>query len=88
MKIAITMKKEDANMRVEDITKLCAHFTRVTIKARTSIFGRLHDVTITSVLVKHGHAEIETCNLVLLWEEVIEIESTAEGLTVIVKGCE
>ena len=75
-------------MRVEDITKLCAHFTRVTIKARTSIFGRLHDVVITSVLVKHGHAEIEMCNLVLLWEEVIEIESTDKGLTVVVKGCE
>ena len=46
-------------MRVEDITKLCAHFTRVTIKARTSIFGQYHDVIITSVLVKHGHAD---CN--------------------------
>ncbi len=86
MKIAIIMKKEDVNMRVEDITKLCAHFTRVTIKARTSIFGRYHDVIITSVLVKNGYTEIEKSNILLLKEEVIEIESTAEGLTVIVKG--
>ncbi len=75
-------------MIVEDITKLCVHFTRVTIKARTSIFGQYHDVMITSVLVKHGHAEIEMCNLVLLWEEVIKIESTAEGLILFVRGRE
>ena len=70
-------------MRVEDITKLCTSWTRVTIKARISIF-----VTITSFLVKKVKAEIEICNLVLLWEEVIEIEITEEGLTLIVRGCE
>lgn len=75
-------------MRVEDITKLCSDWIRVTIKARISIFGRYHDVTITSFLVKKGNAEIEMCNFVLLCEEVIEIETTEEGLTLIVRGCE
>lgn len=75
-------------MRVEDITKLCSSLNRVTIKARTSIFGRLHDVKITSFLVKNGKMETEICDPVLMWEEVIEIDSNAEGLILIVRGCE
>lgn len=75
-------------MKVEDIIKLIKDCTSVRIKARTSIFNSLHDVTITSFIVKKGHAEIEMCNLVLMWEEVIEIESNVEGLILIVRGCE
>ena len=75
-------------MRVEDIVKLCFPFTHITIKARMSIFGCLHDVKILSFTVSHGKAEIEPCNIVLLYEEVLQLKATEEGLSIIIRGCE
>ena len=66
-------------MRVEDIVKLCFPFTHVTIKARMSIFGCLHDVKILSFTVSQCKVDD---NIVLLYEEVLQLKVTAEG------GCE
>lgn len=75
-------------MRVKDIAELCVSFTRITIKARMSIFGKNRDIMITSIMVKNGRVDIDKPNLVLLSEDVIEIESTPEGIILIVRGCE
>lgn len=40
-------------MRVKDITELCANYTRITITARMSIFGKKHDIMMTSFLAKN-----------------------------------
>lgn len=75
-------------MRVKDITELCLSYTRITIKARMSIFGKKHDVMITSFLAKNGIANIDNGNRVLLSEEVIEIDSNDEGIILTIRGCE
>lgn len=75
-------------MRVTDITKLCLNYTRIMIKARMSIFGKNHDIMITSFLAKNGIANIDDGNLVLLSEDVIEIDSNDEGIILTIRGCE
>ena len=75
-------------MRVKDITELCLSYIRITIKARMSIFGKNHDIMITSFLAKNGIANIDKGNLVLLSEEVIEIDSNDEGIILTIRGCE
>lgn len=75
-------------MRVKDITELCISYTRITIKARMSIFGKNHDIMITSFIAKNGIANIDNGNLVLLSEDVIEIDSNDEGIILTIRGCE
>lgn len=75
-------------MRVKDITKLCVSYTRITIKARMSIFGKNHDIMLTSFIVKNGIANIDNGNLVLLSENVIEIDSNDAGIILTIRGCE
>lgn len=75
-------------MRVKDITKLCVSYSRIIIKARMSIFGKNHDIMITSFLTKNGIAIIDDNNLVLLSEDVIEIDSNDEGIILTIRGRE
>lgn len=75
-------------MRVKDITELCVNYIRITIKARMSIFGKKHDIMITSFLAKNGIANIDDSNRVLLSEDVIEIDSNDEGIILTIRGCE
>lgn len=75
-------------MRVKDITELCLSYTHITIKVRMSIFGKNHDIMITSFLAKNGIANIDNDNFVLLSEEVIEIDSNDEGIILTIRGCE
>ena len=75
-------------MRVKEIVRLCMSFNRITIKARMSIFGKNHDIMITSFLAKNGIVNIDDHNLVLLSEEVIEIDSNDEGINLTIRGCE
>jgi hypothetical protein len=53
-----------------------------------SIFGKKHDIMITSFLAKNGIANIDNGNRVLLSEEVIEIDSNDEGIILTIRGCE
>lgn len=75
-------------MRVKDITKLCASYSRITIKARMSVFGKSHDIMITSFLTKNGISIIDDNDLELLSEDVIEIDSNDEGIILTIRGRE
>lgn len=74
-------------MRVLDVLKLFETGTSVTIKARITIFGRLHDVVITNVKAVHGKAEIDIQNLMLMYEEIIEIQHSSNDVILVVSGC-
>lgn len=75
-------------MTVKDMIELCLSNTRITIKARMRIFGKYHDIMITSFLIKNGRATIDDGNLALLSEEVIKIESNDEDVILTIRGCE
>ena len=75
-------------MRVDAILKLLKWPANVIIKARTAIFGRYYDVKIAEFNINSDKLYTPVKDLILLYEEVIEISAEENTIILTVRGCE